>query len=57
MAGREGAPKSRPVLVVEDDADIRNAMAELFQGEGFDCIVAEHGLDALVALGLESLDR
>jgi len=29
------------VLVVEDDADIRNAMAELLEDEGYDCIVAD----------------
>jgi len=57
MTAREGAPRSGgagPVLVVEDDADIRNAMAELLEDEGYDCIVAEHGVDALEALGRQT---
>jgi len=38
------------VLLVEDDADIRSAMAELLHDGGYDFIMAEHGLDALEAL-------
>jgi CheY-like chemotaxis protein len=40
-----------PVLVVEDDPDVRQAMADLLEDEGYDCIVAQHGLDALETLG------
>ena len=40
-----------PVLVVEDDPDIRQAMAELLEEEGYDFILAEHGVDALENLG------
>jgi CheY-like chemotaxis protein len=38
------------VLVVEDDADIRQAMADLLEDDGYECMLAEHGLDALEAL-------
>ena len=38
---------SGPVLVVEDDADIRQAIAELLEDDGYECMLAEHGLDAL----------
>jgi CheY-like chemotaxis protein len=39
-----------PVLVVEDDPDIRQAMADLLEDDGYECMLAEHGLDALEAL-------
>jgi CheY-like chemotaxis protein len=39
-----------PVLVVEDDPDIRQAMAELLEDEGYECILAGHGLEALETL-------
>src|SRR4051812_45768779 len=39
------------VLVVEDDPDIRQAIAELLEDEGYDCILAEDGVHALEALG------
>jgi two-component system, chemotaxis family, chemotaxis protein CheY len=39
-----------PVLVVEDDPDIRQAMADLLEDDGYECLLAEHGLDALEAL-------
>jgi CheY-like chemotaxis protein len=38
------------VLVVEDDPDIRQAMADLLEDDGYECMLAEHGLDALEAL-------
>lgn len=53
MAGWKVAPRSGgagPVLVVEDDPDIRQAMAELLENDGYECILAEHGLDALETL-------
>ena len=37
--------------MVEDDPDIRQAIAELLEEEGYDCILAEHGVDALESLG------
>jgi CheY-like chemotaxis protein len=45
-----GARGAGPVLVVEDDLDIRQAIAELLADEGYECILAEHGLAALEAL-------
>ena len=53
MLGVELAAKSGgvgPVLVVEDDPDIRQALAELLEEAGYECILAEHGLDALGTL-------
>jgi CheY-like chemotaxis protein len=43
------------VLLVEDDADLRAAVAEILEDEGFEVHVAENGQDALAeldALGL-----
>jgi CheY-like chemotaxis protein len=42
-----GGRRPGPVLLVEDDGDIRQAMAELLEEEGYECIVAEHGRAAL----------
>ena len=39
------------MLVVEDDADIRQAIGELLEDEGYDCLLAQHGADALETLG------
>ena len=49
MSARKVAPAG-PVLVVEDDPDIRQAMAELLEDDGYECLLAEHGLDALETL-------
>jgi len=49
-----GARGAGPVLVVEDDLDIRQAIAELLADEGYECILAEHGLAALEALDLRT---
>ncbi len=40
-------PKSRRVLVVEDDEGIRDALCDLLESEGFDVFSAVHGRDAL----------
>ena len=40
-----------PVLVVEDDPDIRQALAELLEDEGYECMLAQDGLAALETLG------
>jgi CheY-like chemotaxis protein len=37
----------RSVLVVEDDEDIRAAIAEILEGEGYEVAVAAHGREAL----------
>jgi CheY-like chemotaxis protein len=39
-----------PILVVEDDADLRAAVADILEDEGFHVHVAENGQDALVEL-------
>ena len=39
-----------PVLVVEDDRDLRDMMAELLSCEGFETVVAANGKDALDVL-------
>lgn len=43
------APR-RPVLVVEDDDDVRAAIAEILEGEGYEVAVAAHGREALEEL-------
>jgi CheY-like chemotaxis protein len=48
--------QSRSVLIVEDDGDIRQAIAELIEDEGYACRVASDGLEALAALNLERPD-
>jgi CheY-like chemotaxis protein len=45
-----GTARSAPVMIVEDDDDVRNAMAELLEGEGYDLVVAQNGVEALEAL-------
>ena len=39
-----------PVLVVEDDRDIREAMAELLEDQGYQCILAADAVEAVEAL-------
>ena len=50
----EAAPDVRPprprVLLVEDDAAIRESLAELLQDEGFDLLLAANGQEALEIL-------
>ena len=45
--------RSRLVLIVDDDRDVRDAMAELLQDEGYECLHAKNGLEALAVLKLE----
>ncbi|RKH62243.1 response regulator [Corallococcus llansteffanensis] len=40
------APR-KPVLVVEDDEDVRAAVAEILEGEGYEVVVAANGREAL----------
>ena len=42
------------MLVVEDDSDLRQAIAELLEDEGYDCMLAQHGLMPLETLGLRT---
>jgi CheY-like chemotaxis protein len=44
------APPCRGVLVVEDDADIKEALVQVLEGEGLDVRAADNGLDALNVL-------
>jgi CheY-like chemotaxis protein len=43
-------PPERTLLVVEDDAAIREALADVLEGEGFEVVTAEHGKEALERL-------
>jgi CheY-like chemotaxis protein len=47
--------KSRPILVVEDDDDVRDAMVEVLQAEGYETVPAVDGVEAVGHLeaGLE----
>jgi CheY-like chemotaxis protein len=44
-----GSP-DRPVLVVEDDADLREVLAALLENEGYPTVTANDGADALSLL-------
>jgi CheY-like chemotaxis protein len=41
---------SHPVLVVEDDADIRDAMVGILEAKGYTVSAASHGAEALAQL-------
>jgi UDP-3-O-acyl N-acetylglucosamine deacetylase len=43
-------PKSGPILVVDDEASIRKSLAGVLGDEGFDCVLAGDGADALAKL-------
>ena len=38
---------TRPILVVDDDAEMRNAIQETLQRKGYPTVVAENGMEAL----------
>src|SRR5437762_5385370 len=46
----EETPKRGSVLIVEDDARIRNSMAEILELEGYEVGTAAHGQEALTYL-------
>jgi CheY-like chemotaxis protein len=48
------SPGAGPVLMVEDDPDIGQALAELLEDEGYDCILADNGIDALEILSRQT---
>ncbi|HZU95564.1 MAG TPA: response regulator [Planctomycetota bacterium] len=48
MAG--ATPPERSLLVVEDDPLIRESLADVLEGEGFEVVTAEHGKEALERL-------
>jgi DNA-binding NtrC family response regulator len=39
--------QTRPVLIVEDDDDTRDALHELLRAEGFEILTAENGFEAI----------
>jgi len=43
-------PRTRRILLVEDDADVRGALAALLEGEGYQVVEAAHGGEALAHL-------
>jgi CheY-like chemotaxis protein len=54
---REPEPAPLRVLVVEDDTDIRETVAELLLEEGYDVVTATSGKDALEGLRQETSAR
>jgi len=46
---------AKRVLIVEDDADIRETLAEFLRDEGYDVACAQHGRDALDQLKVSAL--
>lgn len=47
---------SRSVLIVEDDGDLRQAVAELIEEQGYACRHAQNGIEAMAALNVERPD-
>jgi signal transduction histidine kinase len=52
-SGRIGRSASRSALVVEDDAEIRDVLAEVLRSEGFETASCRHGREALEYLRKE----
>jgi two-component system, sensor histidine kinase and response regulator len=50
------ASPDRTVLIVDDDADLRDSLAALLQAEGLSCVTAGDGEEALVACALSPPD-
>lgn len=48
MSGRQ----SRSVLIVEDDGDLRQAVADAIEAQGYACRHAGNGIEAMAALNL-----
>jgi two-component system, chemotaxis family, chemotaxis protein CheY len=42
--------KQKRVLIIDDDADIRTAVADILEDEGFDVATAENGIEGLQVL-------
>ena len=47
------SPASTPVLVVDDDPDIREAVQDILSFEGYQVVQADNGREALELLGRE----
>ena len=50
MSAPDTTPRDRPILIVDDDLDIREALAETLEDRGFVVITAANGRDALATL-------
>ena len=50
LVRRAVANESSPILIVEDDADLQETMAELLQEQGFAVILASNGQEGLAKL-------
>lgn len=50
MLGFMGERGRRPVLIVDDDVDVREILAETLVDRGFDVVTAPNGLEALKML-------
>ena len=51
-----GAQLTKKILIVEDEADIRAALAAWFEEEGFETFTANSGRDALEILANTDID-
>ncbi|MFC1576922.1 response regulator [Candidatus Omnitrophota bacterium] len=47
--------KERPILIVDDEADIRNILGEFFRAKGYKILEAENGEEAIRIAGSEEL--
>jgi two-component system response regulator CpxR len=47
---------TRSVLIVEDDGDLLQAVAEVIEDQGYTCRHARNGIEAMAALNLERPD-
>lgn len=50
MEATDVSPRSKSVLLVEDDQDVCDAMAELLRDAGYECVQATNGAEALAIL-------
>jgi CheY-like chemotaxis protein len=50
MSGRGGCPDGHPVMVVEDDPDIRECVQMILEDEGFAVVTACNGAEAAAEL-------
>ena len=52
----EGPPSNPRLLVVEDDQTTRKVITHFLQNEGYQVVVAEDGIDALIKMGQSRFD-
>jgi CheY-like chemotaxis protein len=53
MKATDVSPRSRSVLLVDDDQDISDAMTELLRDAGYECVQARTGVEALAIMEFE----